>query len=153
MRGDRYGLSYSTFKYSGLKISKTIPKRQDVILEITEKNNNPASVPQGGDASLWKTAVTVSFNVQNAGGPSGHEVSQVYLGYPASAGEPPKVLRGFKRTMVKSGGSAKVVIELTKRDVSIWDVVSQAWVVPKGKFEVFVGASSRDVKLTGSFTA
>lgn len=48
----------------------------------------------GGPSILYDTAVTIGFTVQNTGGCDGHEVSQVYLGFPVSAGEPPKVLRG-----------------------------------------------------------
>ena len=139
-----FGLSYTTFAYSGLQIAKSIAKRQEAVAA--------RKIPQGGDPALWKTSLTVSFTVKNTGSLPGHEVSQIYLGFPAAAGEPPKVLRGFKRTYLKNGASTKVTVELTRRDLSVWDVVKQDWVVPSGKFEVFVGASSRDVKLTGTFS-
>ncbi|KAH7106678.1 glycoside hydrolase superfamily [Auriculariales sp. MPI-PUGE-AT-0066] len=145
-----FGLSYTEFKYTNLKISKSIPKRVDAIAEAAQKPST--AVPQGGDATLWKTAVTVRFSVRNSGAVDGHEVAQVYLGFPASAGEPPKILRGFERTLLKKGQTSTVTVELTKRDISIWDVTKQAWVVPSGKFTVYVGASSRDIRLTGTFT-
>jgi len=100
---------------------------------------------------LYDTVYTVSFTVHNSGGVDGNEVSQVYLGFPSSAGEPPKVLRGFERTWITAGARATVKIPLRRKDVSIWDVVSQQWVVPSGTFTVFVGASSRDIRLQTTF--
>jgi len=90
--------------------------------------------------------------VKNNGGVDGHEVVQLYLGYPESAGEPPKLLRGFARKFLKKGQSTSVKLALRVRDLTVWDVVLQAWVVPQGEFSVFVGASSRDVRLTAKFT-
>ena len=58
---------YTTFAYSGLQVS----------------NAN----------GMWR----VNFNLKNNGGVAGAEVAQMYLGYPKSAGEPPKVLRGFNK--------------------------------------------------------
>jgi beta-glucosidase len=89
--------------------------------------------------------------VQNTGGVSGSEVSQLYLGFPSGTGQPPRVLRGFERTPLDRGQSKTVTIPLRAKDVSVWDVVQQKWVVPKGTFKVFVGSSSRNVRLEGSF--
>ena len=69
-----------------------------------------------------------------------------------SAGEPPRVLRGFARTLLAPGQSQTVTVSLRKRDIAVWDNVAQQWTVPRGTFNVFVGASSRDIRLTGSFT-
>jgi beta-glucosidase len=74
----------------------------------------------GGPASLYDTVVTVSFIVRNSGGYNGAEVSQLYLGFPASAGEPPKVLRGFEKTSLRKGQSKAVSVSLRRKDVSIW---------------------------------
>ena len=64
--------------------------------------------------------MTVKYTVKNIGKLDGEEVSQLYLGYPASAREPLKSLRGFERTMIKSGASVQVTLKLTKKDISIW---------------------------------
>ncbi|KAJ7246992.1 glycoside hydrolase superfamily [Mycena rebaudengoi] len=106
----------------------------------------------GGPAALYKELLTVSFTVQNTGGASGSEVSQLYLGFPAGTGQPPKVLRAFERTELGQRQSKTVTLSLRQKDVSVWDVVTQKWVIPKGTFQVFVGSSSRKVQLQGTFS-
>jgi beta-glucosidase len=106
----------------------------------------------GGPAALYKDLLTVSFTVQNTGGASGSEVPQLYLGFPAGAGQPPRILRGFERTQLNRGQSKTITLSLRVKDVSVWDVVAQKWVIPKGTFKVFVGSSSRKIQLEGSFT-
>jgi beta-glucosidase len=76
----------------------------------------------------------------------------LYLTFPDGAGEPPKVLRGFARTMLNKGQSKTVTIPLRLKDVSVWDVVSQKWVVPKGTFKVLIGSSSRNIHLEAEFS-
>jgi beta-glucosidase len=120
------GLSYTTFKYSGLRSVRTF------------------------GYGLWDTAAIVTYNVQNTGDYDGAEVSQLYLGFPEGSGQPPRVLRGFDKSFITKGRSAHVTIKLRQKDISVWDVVSQKWVVPKGKFKVYVGTSSRKINLTGS---
>lgn len=105
----------------------------------------------GGPAALYEDLLRVSFRVQNTGALAGNEVSQLYLGFPAAYDEPPKVLRGFARTMLGHGQGKMVTIPLRQKDVSVWDVVSQQWVVAKGEFTVMVGSSSRAIHLTGTF--
>jgi hypothetical protein len=79
-------------------------------------------------------------------------VPQLYLGFPASAGEPPKVLRGFEHVKLAGGATERVTIELSTYDISIWDVVSQTWTRPDGEFTVFVGQSAfDDDSLTATF--
>ncbi|KAJ7168999.1 glycoside hydrolase family 3 protein [Mycena filopes] len=116
-----FGLSYTSFAYSGLAISSA-----------------------GG-------STTVSFTLRNSGAVAGTEIAQLYLGYPPSAGEPPRVLRGFEDVLLAPGESQKVVMSIGAREMSVWDTPRQSWVRPAGTFEVFVGASSRDIRLTGSF--
>ncbi|KAJ7762672.1 glycoside hydrolase superfamily [Mycena metata] len=106
----------------------------------------------GGPSALYQTALTITFRVQNTGPVAGNEVSQLYLTFPAGYGEPPKVLRGFSRNLLQRGQSKTVEIPLRVKDVSVWDVGAQEWVVPKGTFTVHVGASSRILPLMGTFT-
>lgn len=121
-----FGLSYTEFTYSNLRVART-----------------PCN-------SLYETAATVSYKVHNAGAYDGAEVSQVYLGFPAGSGQPPRVLRGFDKSFIRKGLTAFVNIKLRQKDMSIWDVVQQKWVVPKGQFQVFVGASSRKIRLSAT---
>ncbi|KAJ7138264.1 glycoside hydrolase family 3 protein [Mycena epipterygia] len=116
-----FGLSYTTFAYSGLTVTAS------------------------------GTSQVISFSVKNTGAVAGTEKPQLYLGYPTSAGEPPKVLRGFDEVPLAAGASQEVVMTVGAREMSIWDTPSQSWVRPSGTFTVFVGASSRDIRLTGSF--
>ena len=59
---------------------------------------------------------------------------------------------GFQKIPLAAGQSTQVTFGLRDRDLSIWDVGSHSWSVIKGEFGVFVGASSRDIRLTGSLT-
>ena len=89
--------------------------------------------------------------VTNSGAVAGAEVAQLYLTLPSSApSAPPKQLRGFAKLKLQPGAGATATFNLRRRDLSYWDVGRQQWVVPSGSFGVAVGASSRDVRLTGS---
>jgi len=101
---------------------------------------------------LFETAWTVIYAVTNTGHTDGNEVSQVYLGFPASANQPPRVLRQFDRSFIKAGATTLVKLPLRLKDISVWDVVTQKWVVPSGTFTVEVGSSSRNIHLTGHFS-
>jgi len=91
----------------------------------------------------------ISVKVSNIGIRDGVEVVQLYLDYPAEAGEPPLQLRGFQRVAVKAGQAAKVEFDLADKAVSIWDVDRHAYQVVPGSFVIFVGASSQDIRLKG----
>jgi beta-glucosidase len=93
---------------------------------------------------------TVTAKITNSGGVAGAEVPQLYLGYPASANAPPKQLRGFNKINLAVGASSTATFKLRRRDLSVWD--GAKWVVPSGEFSVYVGSSSRDVRLTGKIT-
>ena len=97
------------------------------------------------------------------------EVAQLYLEFPPTAGEPPKVLRGFDKVWVPQNGTAQATFSLTRLDISIWDPVvtvltpppspspllssnsKQGWVVAAGVFQVLIGSSSRDIRTTTAF--
>ncbi|KAJ7614790.1 glycoside hydrolase family 3 protein [Roridomyces roridus] len=116
-----FGLSYTTFAYSELAISTS------------------------------GTSQVVTFTIKNNGTLAGTEIPQLYIGFPPAAGEPPKVLRGFDEVSLAVGQSQSVSITVDERGLSVWDTPSQNWVRPTGKFSVFVGASSRDIRLQGTF--
>ncbi|SCV70580.1 BQ2448_3342 [Microbotryum intermedium] len=124
-----FGLSYTTFRYSALSVT---------------------ALSQGGStttSNLYDDYYSISYEITNRGFVDGAEVSQVYLGFPSSSREPQKVLRDFARTFLKNRAGLTVTINLNRKAFSIWDVVSQSWKIPTGDFTVFVGSSSRDIKL------
>merc|ERR1712146_63395 len=98
---------------------------------------------------MGKTSVSVT--VTNTGSKAGAEVAQLYLGFPSSAGEPPRQLKGFEKVILAPGAKTTVTFDLRPRDLSIWDVKQHAWSPVSGTFEVAVGASSRDIRQTSSF--
>jgi len=100
------------------------------------------------DYSQLKCAqLLCTFVVKNTGKVPGQEVPQLYLKFPDEAQEPPLQLKGFVKTSVLAPGESKTVsIQLTNRDISIWDDQQHKWAVVSGTFGVFVGASSRDIR-------
>ncbi|KAI9457434.1 beta-glucosidase [Lactarius psammicola] len=147
-----FGLSYTTFKYSDLSITKvTGGSDQDKSLEANWAAGKPSPQVVGSSTALWlhRPAFGVSFTVKNTGAVAGTEIPQVYLHFPARAGEPPSVLRGFTDVDLKPGQAQTVTITLSRYDLSIWDVVSQSWLRPAGSYSLSVGASSRDFRLKG----
>jgi hypothetical protein len=126
-----HGLSYTTFSYAELVISR------------------PNLQPHGQLAPL----VIVTANVTNSGVWAGCEVAQLYLQFPYSAGEPPLQLKGFVKTaQLVPGASVLVNFPLLPRDLSVWDENLHIWVQQTGTFVAFVGASSADFRLSGSFS-
>jgi len=81
----------------------------------------------------------------------GVEVAQLYLGIP-DAGEPLKMLRGFERLPELAPGQlAHVWFPLQARDLQVYNAVAKTWHAVDGKYRVYVGSSSRDIRLTGEF--
>ena len=75
-----------------------------------------------------------------------------YLRFPASAGEPPLQLKGFMKTQVLAPGETQdVEIDLSAREVSIWDTATHSFKVADGVYTAYVSASSRDHRLSGTF--
>merc|ERR1712051_1115494 len=94
----------------------------------------------------------VTTRISNTGDVPGVEIAQLYLGFPVGTGEPPKVLRGFQRLAeLAPGASADITFPLTERDLQVFAPEANGWVMPDGGFRIFVGASSRDDRLTSSF--
>jgi len=75
----------------------------------------------------------------------------LYIGLPGSApASPLKQLRGFSKVFLEVGAKATVSFPLRRKDLSFWDTGKKMWVLPSGSFSVMVGASSRDLRLTGT---
>ena len=97
------------------------------------------------------TNIAVVTKITNVGSVAGSEVAQLYLSYPDVAREPPKQLRGFQKVFLQPGQSAEVRFELTTQHISIWDVEIHDWNIIPGEYKIMVGASSRDIRLVGTF--
>ncbi len=138
-----FGLSYTNFTYSGLSVNAASKRYRRTAKKTT--HNTPYT------DDLYDTAYTVSVKVKNSGGVDGHEVAQLYVKLSDEAEAPFKQLKGFERTYIKSSKSATVTFELRKRDIIYWSVEKQEWVLPKS-FEVYVGASSADLRLSHKVT-
>ena len=108
-----------------------------------------SSLKQFSYSALEVSQAAISVTVTNAGPVPGREVAQLYLGYPASAGEPPRQLKGFVKTpTLGKGQSTTVTFDLDDRSFSIWNVTKHSWQLLKGTFGVHVGSSSRDIRVT-----
>jgi beta-glucosidase len=105
--------------------------------------------------NLSASLTQVSFTLTNTGTRAGAEIAQLYLGFPSEAGEPPKQLKGFQKVTLGAGASQTVTFTLTPDDLSIWKVTptNKYWAITTGTYSVYVGSSSRDIRLTGSFYA
>lgn len=127
-----FGLSYTTFEYSALNIQM-----------------NDAAPGTSDPGTVWNQAAVVTIVVANTGSVPGEEVAQLYIGIPNS---PVKQLRGFDKAMIGIGASVEFTYLLTRRDLSVWDTEQQAWDLQCGDYNVYVGSSSRDIRLTGKIT-
>ncbi|WWC99744.1 hypothetical protein V866_006649 [Kwoniella sp. B9012] len=171
-----YGLSYTTFEYSKVemwygadgkdwdKSTRSLGVRgEEEMDDDTSAANGTLDIGVSGGStrgnstsnrklgsftqeSLHRPRWTISVDVTNTGDVLGCDIPQLYLSYPKEAGEPPKVLRDFNRVQLWPGDTKSVTFQLSKYDVSIWDVVGQKWVIPKGQFGIEVGRSSMDEK-------
>jgi beta-glucosidase len=116
-----YGLSYTTFAYSGLKTS----------------------------AATLSDSLIVSVNVKNTGKRDGDEVVQLYVSYSDSKVERPlKQLKGFKRVFIKAGDTRTVDIRLKAEDLAYWNVAKHAFIVEPGAIKLMIGSSSSDIRAT-----
>ncbi|KAK5942634.1 hypothetical protein PMZ80_005199 [Knufia obscura] len=140
-----YGLTYTTFSYSDISISKI-----SNTMNISAYPTGPM-IP-GGNADLFENLITVTATITNTGSVAAAEIAQLYVSIPA-AGQPVRQLRGFDKVFLEPGASQTVSFDLQRRDLSVWDVVAQKWrLVLGGQYTISVGASSRNLPLTGTFT-
>lgn len=139
-----FGLSYTTFAFGGLSTRL-------VVEDPAEFPDPSVAIVQGGHPQLWETIAVVRCTVTNTGDRDGTEIAQLYLGIPEGENgrdTPIRQLRGFDRVgPLAPGETRQAVFELTRRDMSVWDVVSQQWRLRRGTYEIWVGASSRDLRL------
>ena len=119
-----YGLSYTRFAFSDLRISP-----------VAAGNLQPNGDP-GRPVTIVRARIT------NTGARTGSEVAQLYLGDPGSTGEPVRQLRGFQRVRLGPGQSTEVTLPLTARDLAYWNTATHAWADAPGDYQVWVGDSS-----------
>jgi beta-glucosidase len=127
-----YGLSYTTFAFRHLSVSPRLDPGGDV---------------SGGHVTVGH--ITVGVDVTNTGRRAGSDVVQAYMSFPASAGEPPRQLKGFAKVSLRPGQTKHVTLRLDERAFSVWDPAAQQWTTTDGKYQVSVGDSSRNLPLTG----
>jgi beta-glucosidase len=94
--------------------------------------------------------VEVSFSVKNTGLRPGAEVAQVYLGLPASAGEPPKRLVAWEKVRLDPGQSRIVTLSLEPQFMSVFNVEKDGWELLPGDYLVSAGGSSRHTPLNAT---
>ncbi len=94
--------------------------------------------------------VKVSLVVRNTGRRAGSSVPQVYVGFPAKAGEPVRQLKGFRKVRLAPGQSKRVTVRLAPRSFARWSTRLDHWVVEAGSYKVFVGPDSRTFPLKGA---
>ena len=135
-----FGLSYTTFEYSELQVGEV----DGAVGEYPDPN---VSIIQGGHPDLWEVLLNVTISVTNTGDVFGHDVPQLYVGIPDA---PVRQLRGFERVPLEAGETKVVTFPLTRRDLSVWDVVAQEWRLQRAEYGLWIGASSRDLKLNGT---
>lgn len=109
----------------------------------------PASGAPGGNSQLYDVIYEVTATIVNSGKILGEEVPQLYisLGGPY---DPPVVLRNFDRLSIQPGQAATFSADVTRRDISNWDTVSQNWVISNHTKTVYVGSSSRNLPLSAT---
>ncbi len=109
----------------------------------------PAGGSPGGNRGLYDTLYTVSATVKNTGTVKGTEIAQLYISLGAPT-DPVVVLRGFDDLILDPGQEGTFRYQITRRDISNWDSVSQNWVISNYPKTVYVGASSRNLPLKGA---
>ncbi|KAL4726388.1 beta-glucosidase [Fusarium chlamydosporum] len=108
----------------------------------------PSSGAPGGNPQLWDVLYTVTATITNTGNATSDEVPQLYVSL-GGENEPIRVLRGFERIEnIAPGQSAKFTAQLTRRDLSNWDVNAQNWVITDHAKKIWVGSSSRNLPLS-----
>ena len=120
-----FGLSYTSFKYSNLKITT--------------------------DTTEGKLSAVVSFTITNTGKREGAEIAQVYVHEEnPQLDRPVKELKDFVRVDLKPGASKTVHVKLDNDAFHYYNPGKKAWVVDHASFDILVGASSRNILLSGN---
>jgi beta-glucosidase len=120
-----YGLSYTTFEYSDLKLSSKTMTENEIL--------------------------HISLQLKNTGNIAGEEVVQLYLkDCFGSVVRPVKELRDFRKHMLQPGESKTIAFDIDKEELSFYNSDLQ-WVAEPGEFELMIGSSSADIRLKDKF--
>jgi beta-glucosidase len=117
-----YGLSYTRFRFSAVHLAR------------------------------HGSSDTVTYTITNTGHRTGADVAQVYVRDPAAAGEPPVQLKGYRKTTLRAGQSARETIRLPRSAFRYWNVKSSSWKVAPGRYTISVGGSSANRPLAATLT-
>lgn len=121
--GFGHGLSYTKFKYEDLRIS------------VNE--------------DVEDVGISIKFKVTNNGNRYGSEVVQVYINDLKAPVERPNIeLKGFDKACLNAGESKEIEIKLNKKALAFYDSEEKKWIAESGEFEVLIGSSSKDIRLT-----
>ena len=120
-----FGLSYTTFNYSDLKLS----------------------------SNDFKGKLAVTVTVTNTGKAAGKEVAQLYISAPSAKMDKPAIeLKAFAKThLLQPGESQTLSFEIVPKDLASYDTQNEDWVAESGNYTVSIGASSKDIKQTAKF--
>lgn len=118
-----FGLSYTTFRYDNLALSRTAIGDDDMI--------------------------EVTVDVTNTGSCFGREIVQLYAAWQGNAVKrPPRELKAFRKVALQPGETATVTMSVHARDLAYWDTLAKDWLLERGSVRFEAGASSRDIRLT-----
>lgn len=117
-----YGLSYTNFEYSNMKVQNNLQKSAN--------------------------SLTITADIKNNGDLDGDEVAQVYIKFEHDKAK--KRLKGFKRLTIKKGETRTVTFAIKSEDLKLWDNASAKWVLPSGSAEIQIGSSSETILLNKS---
>ena len=120
-----YGLSYTEFEYSDLKLS----------------------------SETFSETITVTVDVKNTGKTAGREVVQVYVSAPGETlTKPEKELKAFAKTgLLGPGESQTLSFVMDSRSLASYDSMASSWVAEPGEYDIQIGASSKDIRQRASF--
>lgn len=117
-----HGLSYTDFEYTNVHLANNLDGNNEFKIE---------------------------FEIKNTGTLAGKEIAQVYVAdKESSVPRPLMELKGFRKINLEQGESEKIEIVLDRRAFSYYDVLKQKWTIEPGKFEILIGSSSRDIRLS-----
>ncbi|HEX4722052.1 MAG TPA: glycoside hydrolase family 3 C-terminal domain-containing protein [Pseudonocardiaceae bacterium] len=117
-----FGLSYTSFSFSNLAVS----------------------------ALNAHGIATVTATVTNTGTRAGSDVAQLYVGDPATTGEPPEQLKGFSRVTLNPGASTTVSFPVSLHDLAFWNDSTSSWTTQTGSYRILVGDTSASPQLAGT---